>query len=67
METNRKYTIAFFILIVTALLVAGFLTFNLAKPKTAEKFYEQAFGFKPAEPEQDAVGKGIIRFKKTEE
>ena len=67
MENNSKMSRMFIILVVVAVLLAGFLTWNLMKPKQAEQFYEQAFGFKTVQPAQDAIGKGVIHFKKTEE
>ena len=56
----------FYILAILALLLAGFLTWNLLAPQSAEKFYEHAFGIEKSAPDNEAVGKGIIQFKKTE-
>jgi len=55
----------FLILAVLALLLAGFLTWNLVSPQQAAQFYEKAFGIK--QPSSEAIGKGTIHFKKTEE
>ena len=57
----------FVIIIVATLLLATFLTINIAFPQQTEKFYEQAFGIKTIEPQQQAVGKAKITFKKTED
>ncbi|MBW2969819.1 hypothetical protein KY319_01720 [Candidatus Woesearchaeota archaeon] len=66
-EKMNKSSIAFLILAVAALLLAGFLTWNLAYPKQAEQFYEYSFGISPKEPSQQAIGKGTIKFQKTED
>ena len=66
-QESSKLSKGFIVLVVVAVLLAGFLTWNLAKPKQAEQFYEKAFGFKPAQPSPTAVGKGTIYFQKTEE
>lgn len=65
--SQNKMSKGFFVLVVVALLLAGFLTWNLVKPKQAEQFYEQAFGIAPHHPTSNAVGKGTIYFQKTEE
>jgi len=55
----------FIILVILVILLAGFLTWNIVSPNQAGKFYEYAFGIKPASSE--ALGKATIQFKKTEE
>jgi hypothetical protein len=56
----------YMILAVLALLLAGFLTWNLAAPQSAEKFYN-AIGIEKHEPSGEALGKATIQFKRTEE
>ena len=62
----EKSSIGFLLLALAALLLAGFLTWNLLNPKQVSGFYEETVGSLPHAPSDRASAKAIIYFKKTE-
>ena len=62
-----KKRIGFLLVAVAAMLIAGLLTWSLLNPKEVGSAYQYSFGSLPQGPQQEAVGKAMISFKKTED
>lgn len=60
-------SIVFLLVALSALLLAGFLTWNLLYPKQAEGYNDLAIGSVPNTPEHKAMTKAVTQFKKTKE
>lgn len=63
----NKPPIMFLILALTALFLAGFLTWNLLNPKQVSGFYEASVGSFPNAPTDQVYAKTVIHFKNNEE
>ena len=57
----------FLVAALLALLVAGILTWALLNPKEVSGYYDYSFGSLPKGPTKQAIGKGVIKFIKTED
>jgi hypothetical protein len=60
-------SIGFLLVALAALLLAGFLTYNIANPKEVKGYSTLHIGSLPDAPTNQAYGKGTIVFGKAED